>query len=73
MNLVDATGLRLVGVGSWRLHASDLTRVNSPRQKFTVVPGLSGMSPLELNRVHIAAHYRPGGPMGPMWERWIKA
>lgn len=58
MNLKDATRLGLVDVGSWLLHASDLTKVNSPYQRFTVVPGLTGMSPLDMDRVRIAAYYR---------------
>lgn len=66
--MIDASHLGLVDVGSWRLHTSDLTKVNSPYQRVTVVPGLSQMSPTQLDRLHIEALYRPGGPMGPMRE-----
>lgn len=51
--MIDASHLGLVDVGSWRLHTSDRTKVNSPYQRYVVVPGLSRMSPAELSRVRI--------------------
>lgn len=71
MPLVDATGLRLVAVPEpfpGLRRSSDLTKVNSPDQSYVVVPGLRKMNPSLLDQLIIEAHYRPGGPGGPMLE-----
>lgn len=52
-SVIDASHLGLVDVGSWLLHASDLTKLNSPYQRYVLVPGLSRMSPAELDRVRV--------------------
>lgn len=72
MDLVDATGLGLVVVPEpfpGLRRSSDLTKVNSPYQSYTVVTGLNQINPSLIDRLVIEAHFRPGGPGGPMREK----